>query len=284
MKELVYPSGLYFSETLALNVKMAYDRVLLENKASMIIIDGGVGEGKTTLAKEICDFLNGSPVILKDVMGMGGVDFMVKMKNVYKAGGHLVIYDEAGDFDRRGAITKFNMFMNRVFDIYRAFKILPIVTLPCMNVFDGAIFDKKIPRLLIHTYNRNAEYGNFKAWSLYRMLYVRHWMNKLIVKEKAYEIVSPNFHGHFKNLPPEMAKELSDFTIGGKFGVLEEAEIRQRGLLSIEEVAQKVGRSYVWTQRTIRGLGILPVKVYRNKKYFENYVLDRLLSIVGVQK
>ena len=53
----LYKHGLPFSEKLAENVKDLIARIDL-NKASLIVIDGGVGEGKTTLAVHIADYVN----------------------------------------------------------------------------------------------------------------------------------------------------------------------------------------------------------------------------------
>ena len=44
-------------------------------------------------------------------------------ENQTKKGLHVIVYDEAGDFNRRGALTKSNAQLNRAFEACRAFKI-----------------------------------------------------------------------------------------------------------------------------------------------------------------
>lgn len=279
-KRFAYDNGLPFDSTLHKNILVLKRRILEENKAALLVIDGGVGEGKTTLGCEVAEDYQESPLVYKDQLGYGGIDFLAKLKTAYKSDIRVVLYDEAGDFDKRGAISRFNMMLNRIFDIYRAFKILVVCMLPSFGVLDTYIIDKKIPRLLLHCENRGGNYGNYKAYSLYRMNYLKWWMNKLVVKDKAYGIVQPNFQGHFLPLPGYRERELERYSTGGKLGILEETEIKHKGLLSLDEVSKRIGRSYVWTQRTVRALNIKEVKIWRNKKYFDPYIVERLMEVI----
>ena len=47
-----------FSEVLAWNLDTLDDRIFRMNKAALIVLDGGVGEGKTTLAVHCVDYIN----------------------------------------------------------------------------------------------------------------------------------------------------------------------------------------------------------------------------------
>ena len=85
-----YKHGQPFSEKLTENILDGLERVK-KNKATCIVIDGGVGEGKTTLAVEISDFINAQnnlPEINlspKDhpQIAMGGKDFAKQMRECY---------------------------------------------------------------------------------------------------------------------------------------------------------------------------------------------------------
>jgi len=83
----LYKHGLPFSEKLAENIRDLIDRIKF-NKASMIIVDGGVGEGKTTLMVEIADYVNSLygfqeiKLELKDhpQLALGGTSFLKQLR------------------------------------------------------------------------------------------------------------------------------------------------------------------------------------------------------------
>jgi len=89
-KSLLYESGLPFNVELAKSLDDCAKRVE-NNFASMIIIDGAIGQGKTTLAVHIADYINGSPINLKDQLGMGGEDFAQKLQIAHEKGLKVVI-------------------------------------------------------------------------------------------------------------------------------------------------------------------------------------------------
>lgn len=278
-KRCLYNHGLPFSTGLDLNLDDIKLRVE-KNKAALIVIDGGVGEGKTTLCVECAEYITGLELIFKEQLAMGGGDFARKLKICFKAGYFIVIYDEAGDFNKRGALTRFNAMLNRIFETYRAFKILVILCLPSFSVLDNSLFDKQIPRLLLHCEDRNELYGNYKGYSLYRMFYLREKMKKLVVKPFAYSLVEPNFRGHFLDLKPARAKELDKFTISGKLDILDESEIVFEGMLSFYELSEKLEMSVSWIKKKMMALEIKERKVHKNRKYFDQGVLEILVEVI----
>jgi hypothetical protein len=279
-KSHIYKSGLTFSQGLADNLDSIKNRVTVQNKASLIIIDGGIGEGKTTLAVQISEYLQSGPIVFKEQLAMGGQDFIKKLKICFQNRYLVIIYDEAGDFNKRGALTRFNALLNRVFETYRAFKIIVILVLPSFHVLDDSLLDKKIPRLLIHTHKRTLKYGSFRAYSLYRMYYLRNVMLKLIVKPFAYGLVDANFRGNFLDLTPARCKELDLHSTRGKFNILEMAEIKHQGLIDYEEISKRVNKSIIWCRVAINKLRIKHKKVYKRKRYYDNSVIDRLLDYI----
>lgn len=282
-----------FSEALAETLDDLDNRVNAMNKAALIIIDGGVGEGKTTLAIEIMDYLNarhGLPEVDLSMQGvkqlaMGGEDFAKKLLICQAASLPAEAYDEAGDFNKRGSLTRFNALINRTFETYRAFKVIVILALPSFSILDQEIFDKNIPRLLIRVHSRTSSQGNGKAFSLYRMLYIKEKMKKLVVKTQAYGLVDPNFHIHFKDLSPERSKQLDILSTRGKIKELKGAEIKYEGLLSYSDLARKVGRSERWVKKACADLKIKSVKEWQRRYYFPAETTDRLLDYLdGVDK
>lgn len=277
-------NGLPFSQILADNIGDLKNRID-RKKASLIVIDGGIGSGKTTLAVHIAEYYTilhkgeYQPITYKDQLAMGGVEFSKGLKFVWANNLLVIIYDEAGDYSSRGALTRFNALINRIFDTFRGFKVLVIICLPSFGVLDNDLLDKQIPRLLIHC-ERDIEndYADFKAYSLYRMYYVKYHMKKLTVPAFAYNKVEPNFQGHFLDLSKKRSDELDKFSTEGKEDILEMAEIKHDGLVDYQRIGLSVNRSADWVKKQVSKLKIKPKKVYKRKNYFEPYVVDVLLN------
>jgi len=274
-----YNSGLEFSDILSINIDDLLQRIDM-NKASLLILDGGIGEGKTTLAVHIADYIHKKKglgkINFKESLAMGGEEFLERLRICYRNELPVIIYDEAGDFNRRGALTRFNAMINRTFETFRAFKILVILCLPSFHVLDNELFDKQIPRVLLHVKDRTMAQGNFYGYSLYRMRYIKHKIGKLIVPNFAYTQVQPNFYGHFHDLPKTRAKELDKVSTTGKLKVLVKSEIKIKGLLGYPELSAKLSRSIVWVRVHINKLKIKPRQIINRAKYFNEEDLNRL--------
>ena len=278
IKKHTFSNGYGVTMGLPENLESQRVRVQVNNKASMIVIDGIVGEGKTTLAVQCADIIQGSPINLKEQIGMGGQEFIKKFKICHKKKYPVIIYDEAGDFNKRGALTRFNAMMNRIFETYRAFKIVVIVVLPSFNILDKQLLDKGVARLLLHTENRNNFYGNYKGYSTYRMFYIAEKMKKLTVKPQAYTFTSPNFHGHFYDLIPSRSKELDFLGTTSKFNVLEETDIQLEGLLSYAMLCKEFGKSKTWVMERVLQLNVKPEKNFKNTLYFNKEIINLLID------
>jgi len=273
-----YKSGLKFDETLDFNIDGCIERVE-SKKASLIVIDGGVGEGKTTLgtevAQRIAKKLNQDFDITKQVK-MGGREFLEGLQWCSKNGRRIVVYDEAGDFNTRASLTYFNQTLNRVFETYRALKIIVILCLPSFSDLDTSLMKKKISRFLIHTYGRNNTQGNYSVYSLYRMWYLKRAMSKATVPDSAYNRVSPNFYGHFKDLDTGDAQLLENLSIKGKKNIVDKSVLKEKGLMSIQEIAEFTGyavssvRNFI-TARNFKG------EKYGNKLYFNKSLVNALM-------
>lgn len=274
----LYDNRLPFSSILKDNLDDQRARVK-ERRASLIIIDGFLGNGKTTLAVHCADYLNKiagyQPIIFSEQLGMGGDKFQKALRTSYEKRYPTSIYDEAGDFNKRGALTKFNAALNRTFETYRAFQIIPILCLPNFSILDNELFNKGIPRLLIHVDNRTTQ-GNFRAYGLYRMFYIKKKMEKLTVKPQAYDLTQPSFYGHFKDLPPTRSAELDRYSTTGKYKLLLEAEKETAGLHTLQDLTEKTGRSSSRLRALIKKLKIKPETIIKQKKYYPKRSLNRL--------
>jgi len=283
---MVYQSGLYFSNKLGTNLDDLIKRVD-NGKASLIIIDGGIGEGKTTLAVEVADYINskkGLPVIditAGDQIAMGGKDFLGKLRTCFEKKYPVIIYDEAGDFSRRSSLTQSNNMLNRTFETFRAFKVIVIIVLPSFNMLDKNLFDNNIPRLLLHLKGRTQNTGYFYGYSLNSMNWIRVYMEKYKTnKNYAFTRVSPNFNGHFQNLDLERSKELDKASTKNKKDILKESEIRIEGLYNYTMLSSKLYKSISWIKGAVSSLKIKHTKIIRQAKYFDENTLNRLAEYI----
>jgi len=286
-RKLLYANGLPFTDPLGRNIDKQLER-LDNKKASCIIIDGAIGMGKTTLAKLVMDYINGKnnkgPVLLNikqhPQLSLGGKEFTSCFRETYRLGYKVITYDEAGDFNRRGAIRAFNQMINRLFETYRGFRILVIICLPTFHILDSQLFTNEIPRMLIHITQRNNKYANFKTYSLSGMNWIRYWYDKLPLgaKHKCYGKVMPNFHGHFLNLSKEDDKALDILSTHGKKNLLKKTEKELKGLVSYTEVAEKLGKSVVWVRQAVYKLKIKHKSMMDSRKMFDKDIIDRLID------
>jgi len=274
-RRIMYDNGRPFSDPLKANITSLHNRILAK-KASMLVIDGGVGEGKTTLAVEAADEYQGSPIDLAKQKAIGGNDFQRKLNICVKEKLPVIIYDEAGDYNKRSALTKFNRQLNRVFETFRAFQILVIIVLPNFNVLDNALFDKQIPRMLLHCERRTRSYGTFRAYSLYRMFYIKKKMTKLTVSAQAYSSTTPNFYGQFLDLPPKRSNELELSSMKGKKDVIAKGAMANRGYQTVKQVAHSLGVSVEYVNKRVKQLDLSPVETMGRTRYFTSSLKDMI--------
>jgi hypothetical protein len=269
------------------------DRCIVEknNKHPVLfIIDGGLSTGKTTFAINIMDMINLKheqkevdlflPANEINQYALGGEDFVKKLRMCYEKGLPVITYDEAGDFSRKGALTKFNKTLNRVFDTFRAYQIIVILVLPNFSKLSKDIFDNKIPTMLIHLKKRHKNYGVAHFYDLKSMYYIMNNMKSDIFPEASYSKVYPNFRTKFKDLTPERSKQLDKLSTFGKKDLLEMAEVRLQGLMSYNDLALQLEKSPLWVKTHIKALAIKPQTIIKRKLYFEQEIFLRLKPLI----
>lgn len=205
-----------FSAKLGENVLRLIERVK-GNKATLILLDGGLGEGKTTLAVLVADAINeknGLPPISLDnddhpQFAQGGDEFIAKLTPAFEKGYPVIVYDEAGDFSNRSFISKGNKDLYRVFNVYRAFKIIIVMCLPSYYDLDPGLWRLNVVRILIHCHGRTAKCGFFDAYSLKNIIYMRQRVgSKKIPPAFSYRYGQVNFTGRFHDLDPARSRQL----------------------------------------------------------------------------
>lgn len=265
------------------NLEIINKRVTKKNLASVIIIDGGLGKGKTTTAVQMASWIEGSPIDFKKQLALGGGELMEKLIICQKEKLSVLVYDEASDFNRRGALTKFNAEVNRVFDVCRAFKVVIIVVLPCVVVLDKDIFNKGIVRAVFHVADKSKKFNLCWAYSAYRAAYLIRDLKdskKNPVLGKAYLKTHFNFDFRTYDLIKERAKELERFSTSAKLKVLRNSTIRLQGLSNMGQLAESLGMSKGWVSLTILNKKIACKAVYHRVKYFDSSAMIRLKSFI----
>lgn len=267
--------------TLINNLELLKKRIYDKKKASLIIIDGFQGEGKTTLAVQVADYLEGKEINLEtpEQLAVGGKDFQDKFNICIEKGYKVIIYDEAGDFDKYSTYTEFNKTLAQFFRMFRTYKILVIMVLPNFNDLDGRLFKNGVPRLLLHCQNKGRSYGNFKAYGLWRIEHLRMklklFSNKILPQE-IYKHVRPNFMGRFYDLEKDRSLKLDKISTEGKNDIRIKTRIKETGLLSVKDIANELGRSLIWVKTKLASKELKPALVFKKAHYYEKDTLNIL--------
>ena len=270
-----YKNGLPFQNTLDRNLDALRERIEM-NKASLMVISGPVGEGKTTLAVHCAEYYQRGKLDFKKQIAFGGEQFQEKLQMCIDDKIGVLIYDEAGDFNSRGSLTSFNQQINRVFETFRTFRIFIILCLPMFSVLDSALFDKAIPRLLLYCHGRGMRYGSYKGYSLSRMYYLKDRMKRITVPPQAFGQVSPNFYGNFLDLEPARSRSLDEISTSEKSEILNENILSNRGLLDYKALSKTLNMSMEWVKLNVRKLKLEHNFIFKKRKYFDPSVIPKL--------
>lgn len=280
-QERLYDYGLPFSLILSPSIDGLMDRIG-KKKASMIIIDGNVGEGKTTLGVHIADYVNqhygnGKHIDFKLQLAMGGKDFGEKLLLCHDQKMPVLVYDESGDFDKKSTLSRFNRNLMRIFEMYRGFRILVILCLPKFYKLENELFEIGIPRMLLHVENRTERQGGFRAFDLEQMYYIKHHASKIIVKPKAYDFGMPNFYGHFLDLSPARSKELDHISVMSKRQEIKKTVYDVKNRVTIKMIMSHFGKSKPWVLARMKELDDLgDVKVFQKSKWYTKDILTKI--------
>lgn len=285
---VLYDYKLPFSLVLKGSLDSLMERIR-QNKASMILVDGNVGMGKTTLALHCADYVNifygnGLPVALDKEhtqLAIGGKDFQEKLLVCHDNKMVVMVYDEAGDFDKKTTISRFNRNLMRVFEMYRGFKVLVILCLPKFYKLENELFELGIPRMLLNVCDRSERQASFKAYDLEQMYYIKHHAQKIIVKPKAYEFGQANFMGHFLDLPPERSRDLDRIGIAAKRLETKKAIYDVKNKVTLEMIAKHFLKSPRWCLLKIRELGgeVGEVITFQKRKWYPKEILSQIENL-----
>lgn len=265
----------------------------LDGLASLpvIYIDGGQLSGKTTLAVQAIDYVNkktGKPEMdLEDVdnvqYAMGGEQFLKKLPEASKAGYRIVVYDEAGDYARKGAMTRFNKTMDMAIDKMRAWKCVIIFICHYFpKQVTSEMIDKGLASCLIHCISRNpnSSFTSVKVYDKESISYmVNYWIKFVKVPGHIYRL-TPNFTFDFHDITPERSRLLATLGMKKKKESWDLSEIRLNGLMTQQEIASQLRVSHSWVKTKLKLIGEEAEKVYKNKKFYGLQVVESLRKFI----
>ena len=87
-------------------------------------------------------------------VGTGASDFLSKLRPCAEAGFPVIMFDEAGEYNKRGWNSKLNKIMDSILDTFRAYKIIIIMVLHDFTELPKHVWNAKIPTFLIHLKER----------------------------------------------------------------------------------------------------------------------------------
>jgi hypothetical protein len=277
--EVKYNNGLKWNrDYLTENIDVQVNRTR-HNHASVIVIDGLYGQGKTTLGVEIGEYISHqhfkTSFDIDNQVGKGINSFLEKLNWCIANDKHVCVFDEAGEFSKKGSMTKLNKLLNRVFEVFRATGIILIICIPSVQDLDDSQLKKGLVRFLINCFGRTDKpYSKFRVYDIERIFYIKHYMSKEVVPAKGYSKVHPNFQGYFKDLDESTRKELQLLDLKDKKGILKDKYFEAKGLIDVNTIIQETGFAYHTVLNKLKTLQA-PFEKHGNKNYYFKSVINR---------
>lgn len=259
-----------------------------KKKAAVVIIDGGLGEGKTTLGVECADYVNeyfGMGKVQLDSKAhpqysMGADEFKLKLPSAFREGFKTLVYDEAGDFNNRNFASQFNKDMYSIFNVHRALGMIIFVVLPSYYDLDTGLWRLNIIRMGLHCQGREEKLGHFLGYSLKNLIFMRFGVGKKKIHPAfSYKYGSPNFAGVFKDLDKKRSRQLDELGTAKKLASIEVGGKQRRDLTEIQQgivdyakagltfskIALKLGNNESYIRKQVdlikrKGFAFRPVK------------------------
>jgi len=165
----IFENGYYHSgmdKALRLNVEREKKRVN-SGEACIIIVDGGLGSGKTNTGVTVARWIQ-KDFDFKNQVGRGIEQFADAWDSTVNKDStsevKACVFDEAHTFNRRGSLTKLNKHINVFLNTFRHTKIILILALPHFADLDSSIYDTQAVRGLVHMKEKHKSFADTKAY------------------------------------------------------------------------------------------------------------------------
>ena len=282
MKRTIYDNGLPFISTknrLERLIESCQERIG-NNLPSAIIIDGSSGTGKTTLAVHLAERYEGRKIVIDEQLANGVEDFKEKLLICGEIGHRVLIFDEAGEANRKSTMNAVNRAITRVFELYRAYNVFVIICLPRFYFLESDILQLGIVRGLIHVHRRSTKYSDFKIFRIKQMMMIKHWVKKLADPMDCYKYGIPQSRGHFLDLPVERSLELSKFSLDAKNEELKKTIYGVKDRVTLDYLMRHFKKSKPWVLKQLREIGNLgEVRTFQRRKYYEKSIIKRIAEL-----
>jgi hypothetical protein len=224
MSSLVYDNGYPYTDPLPAFVDRAVYHVQQQHLASLIIVDGGLGSGKSTMAAQMLRQIDPGFVATKESFKLryllGGTALMETAVKAHKQGVKGLIFDEAGiDLSSRSAMSTMNRNLNGFFQLYRALSLVVILVLPSVRILDKQVYEFDIHRFQVHTHSKlHGSYNRYRLWDRKAMKFLRLNLEQRVDSRDAYFSRSgfSNGDGFSKGLPKDYQDLLDSFGLEAK--------------------------------------------------------------------
>jgi hypothetical protein len=238
MSSFEYDNGYAYTDPLPAFVDRAVYKVQREHVASLILVDGGLGSGKSTMAAQMLRQIDPGFVATEESFKLryllGGTALLETAVNAHEKGAKGLIFDEAGiDLSSRSAMSTMNRNLNSFFQLYRALKLVVILVLPSLKIMDRRLLYYEIHRFQVHTHSKvHGSYTRYRLWDTRSIFFLKERLDDRIVPRDAYFPRTGGFSnadGYSKALPKEYQDLLDKFgleakkdrllALGGKEGI-----------------------------------------------------------------
>src|SRR3990167_8140281 len=188
----------YMNETMKPNLDFIQKKLLGHNNMSVIIVDGRIGTGKSTVTAQYAYYLSNG-TFNNDFENFNTEQFNEVLRNSGK--GDAVVLDEAFDvLNKRRTQTTSNMLILSLLQQMRIKHVFIFIVLP--SVFD---LDKNLvlnlADMLIHCYRKPyGARGQYKCYSQKQLK--RLWINGRNTYSYSSKYAEPNFIGNFTSFFP----------------------------------------------------------------------------------
>ena len=275
-KRFEKPITYYMDDRLKRNIDDKILPALNKNDKDYIIaIDGSEGSGKSTLAFQIGKHID--PTLDLSRIVFNAEDFRQVIFKAKK--GQVVVYDEAEDFDRKGAMSRFNRLLNKVFAVMRINQMVVLIVLGIVKKLEYEPIEKGLVRCLINVHGRTGNYANIRLYDAGNIFYLMYLMQKYKNSGKApimaYSKTATFMRSRILRADSSDEKLWDSIDLKDKNRIQDDASLATKGLIDIKTLARESGLSISSLRSKFRSLKPEVVKIGR-KNYYYKSLLNRL--------